>query len=121
VAEARRPTDAKERRLMRGIDQIIGALFLVAAIAAATAGLYAKREHARATQLQNKVQAVERERDGLVRALNAQKDAEKKAQERHTAALDRLTRAINDNPTAAATVVPEPIWEAIYGESNEGM
>ncbi|QRR06417.1 hypothetical protein FPJ27_08230 [Burkholderia sp. MS455] len=105
---------------MRGIDQVLAALFLVAAISAAGAGLYAKHEHARAGELQDKVQKVERERDGYIRALDAQKVAEKKAQERHTAASDRLAAAIKGNPAAADTAVPDAIWDAIYGDSNEG-
>ncbi|HDR9507750.1 TPA: hypothetical protein QDC03_002840 [Burkholderia cepacia] len=54
------------------------------------------------------------------RALDAQKDAEKKAKERHTAASDRLAKAIKGNPAAADTVVPDAIWDAIYGDSSEG-
>ncbi|MCA8314754.1 hypothetical protein LGN43_10715 [Burkholderia multivorans] len=104
---------------MRGIDQILAALFLVAAIVAAGAGLYAKHEHARASELQDKVEQVERERDSYVRALTAQRDAEKKAQERHAAATDRLARAVKENPAAADTVVPDAIWEAIYGGADE--
>jgi hypothetical protein len=105
---------------MRGIDQILGVLFLVVAIAAAGAGLYAKHEHNRAKELAGRVAEVERERDGYSRALNAQKDAERKAQERHTAASERLTAAIKANPASADTVVPDAIWEAIYGDANEG-
>ncbi|KVF22760.1 hypothetical protein [Burkholderia cepacia] len=105
---------------MRGIDQVLAALFLVAAVAAAGAGLYAKHEHNRANELQGKVAEVERERDGYSRALNAQRAAEKKAQERAKAASDRLATAIKGNPEAADTVVPDAIWDAIYGDSSEG-
>ncbi|KVD50716.1 hypothetical protein [Burkholderia ubonensis] len=105
---------------MRGVDQILAALFLVAAIAAAGAGLYAKHEHNRANDLQGKLEKVARERDGFVRALNAQKAAEKKAQERAKAASDRLAAAIRGNPAVAETVVPDAVWDAIYGDSNEG-
>ncbi|MEX3556314.1 MAG: hypothetical protein VB131_07100 [Burkholderia gladioli] len=83
---------------MRGVDQILAALFLVAAIAAASAALYAKHEHSRASDLQDKVEAVTREHDGYSRALAAQRDAEKKAQERAQAASDRLAQAIQGNP-----------------------
>lgn len=105
---------------MRGIDQIIAALFLVAAIAAAGAGLYAKHEHARASQLQDRVQKVERERDGYARALDAQKVAEERARKRQETASDRLAKAVKDNPAAADMVVPDAVWDAIYGDSNEG-
>ncbi|KVM89896.1 hypothetical protein [Burkholderia stagnalis] len=105
---------------MRGIDQILAALFLVAAIAAAGAGLYAKHEHKRAQTLQNDLTEVKQERDGYVRALNAQRAAEKKAQERHKAASDRLAAAVKGNPSVADTVVPDAIWDAIYGDGDEG-
>ncbi|WDD93858.1 hypothetical protein Bsp3421_003959 [Burkholderia sp. FERM BP-3421] len=102
---------------MRGIDQI---LVLVAAIVAAGAGLYAKHEHGRATELQGKVAEVTRERDGYSRALDAQKVAEKKAAVRAQEASDRLAAAIRVNPTAAETIVPDAVWDAIYGNSNAG-
>ncbi|CAB3747519.1 hypothetical protein GQ57_38190 [Burkholderia sp. MSh2] len=105
---------------MRGIDQLLAALFLVAAVCAAGAGLYAKHEHIRAIELQGKVDEVTRERDGYSRALDAQKIAEKKAQERAKAASDRLASAIKGNPAVAETVVPDAVWDAIYGESDEG-
>lgn len=104
---------------MRGIDQILAALFLVAAIGAAGAGLYAKHEHNRAKELENKVAEVKRERDGYARALDAQKAAEEKARKRQEAASERLRHAIKDNPTVADTVVPDAVWDAIYGDSNE--
>lgn len=105
---------------MRGIDQILAALFLVAAVVAAGAGLYAKHEHNRAKELEDKVAEVKRERDAYSRALTAQRDAEKKAQERRTEASDRLAKAIKGNPAAADTVVPDAIWDAIYGDASEG-
>ncbi|KUY93966.1 MULTISPECIES: hypothetical protein [unclassified Burkholderia] len=105
---------------MRGIDQILAALFLVAAIGAAGAGLYAKHEHARASELEDRVQKVERERDGYARALDAQKDAERAAQKRAKAASDRLAEAIKVNPAVAETVVPDVVWDAIYGDANAG-
>ncbi|KVC54312.1 hypothetical protein WS58_32305 [Burkholderia pseudomultivorans] len=105
---------------MRGIDQVLAVLFLVAAVCAAGAGLYAKHEHRRASELQGKVEEVTRERDGYARALDAQKAAEDKAQKRQQAASERLAKATDDHPAVAATVVPDAIWEAIYGDANEG-
>lgn len=54
------------------------------------------------------------------RALDAQKEAEGKARKRQETASERLRQAIKDNPAVADTVVPDAIWEAIYGDSNEG-
>ncbi|KWH13378.1 hypothetical protein WT58_04150 [Burkholderia territorii] len=105
---------------MRGIDQILAGLFLVAAVFAAGAGLYAKHEYNRANALQSEVEEVTRERDGYSRALAAQKVAENKAQERAKAASSRLAAAIKGNPAVAETIVPDAVWDAIYGDANEG-
>lgn len=105
---------------MRGIDQILAALFLIAAVVAAGAGLYAKHEHNRASELEEKVAEVMRERDGYARALDAQKVAEEKARKRQEGASERLRQAIKDNPAVADAVVPDAVWDAIYGDSNEG-
>lgn len=105
---------------MRGIDQVLAVLFLVAAVTAAGAGLYAKHEHNRADELQGKVEEVTRERDGYSRAIAAQKVAEKKAQERAKVASDRLATAIKGNPAVAETVVPDSVWDAIYGNTDAG-
>ncbi|MDN7427759.1 hypothetical protein [Burkholderia sp. AU45388] len=105
---------------MRGIDQILAALFLVAAIAATGAGLYAKHEHNRAKELESKVAKIKQERDGYARALDAQKAAEEKARKRQETASERLRQAVKGNPTVADTVVPDAVWDAIYGDSNEG-
>ncbi|OXI42108.1 hypothetical protein [Burkholderia aenigmatica] len=105
---------------MQGIDQILAALFLVAAVAAAGAGLYAKHEHNRANELESKVAEVKRERDGYARAIDAQKAAEEKARKRQEASSERLRQAVKDNPAVADTVVPDAVWNAIYGDSNEG-
>ncbi|AIS47828.1 hypothetical protein [Burkholderia pseudomallei] len=105
---------------MQGIDRILAALFLVAAVVATGAGLYAKAEHARAEALRGEIKKVSGERDGLRRALDAQAVTEKKAQERRTASTRRLSEAAKANPAAAQAVVPESIWEAIYGDAGEG-
>ncbi|AQQ19823.1 hypothetical protein A8D61_15690 [Burkholderia cenocepacia] len=105
---------------MRGIDQILAALFLIAAVVAAGAGLYAKHEHNRASELEEQVAEAKRERDGYARALDAQKAAEEKAQKRKEAASERLRHAVKGNPAVADTVVPDAVWNAIYGDSNEG-
>lgn len=105
---------------MQGIDRILAALFLAAAVAATGAGLYAKAEHARADALRREFKEVSSERDALRRALDAQALAEKKAQERRTASTRRLSEAVKANPAAAQAVVPESIWEAIYGNADEG-
>lgn len=105
---------------MQGIDRILAALFLVAAVVATGTGLYAKAEHARAEVLRKEIRSVSSERDGLRRAIDAQALAEKKAQERRTASTHRLSEAFKVNPAAAQAVVPESIWEAIYGAADAG-
>ncbi|ONA14215.1 hypothetical protein [Burkholderia pseudomallei] len=105
---------------MEGIDRILAALFLVAAVVATGTGLYAKAEHARAEALRKEIKEVSSERDGLRRALDAQALVEKKAQERRTASTRRLSEAVKANPAAAQAVVAESIWEAIYGDADAG-
>ena len=51
-------------------------------------------------------------------ALNAKAAAQQTAAAHHTASTAQLATAVAANPSAASSVVPDAVWDAIYGSPN---
>lgn len=111
-------------------EKVLAALLCVLFIAGAGLAVYAMYEHgasqrAQITQLQAdnaqekaNTNAALQAAKSLGAALDAKAAAQQTAAQTHRASTAQLATAVAANPSAASAVVPDAVWDAIYGSPN---
>lgn len=108
-------------------EKVLSGLLCALLVAGAGLAIYAEYEHSAAqaaqisklqsdnAQEQANTTAALQAAKSLGAALDAKATAQQTAAANHTAATAQLATAVAANPSAASAVVPEAVWDAIYG------